>query len=168
MIGITISTLISMPFNLRPCKDSLRVIFCPGKQETTVLRYFFIMVLYVALVSVTFYCVVKGYNLEDVLTVISTFCSPLVSHKKRISILSANCSIFCLLRLNLLLLDLLDSPILVLCQGHDFEREEEVLLHLLLLLVPDRTIFHFLALVSFGHNLPDVRSSKPLERKQGC
>ena len=92
MIAITVSTLISMPFILRPCKDSLRVIFCYGKKETKLIRYFFIMVLYTALVGVTFFCVVKGYNLEDVLTVISTFTSPLVSLKKYFSVVFLNSS----------------------------------------------------------------------------
>lgn len=79
MLSMTLSTLVALPFILRPCKDSLRVIFFPEREETPVMHYGFIILLYCLLVGNTLFCIVKGLGLEDVLTVISTFTSPVVN-----------------------------------------------------------------------------------------
>lgn len=79
MLSMTISTLVALPFILRPCKDSLRVIFFPNKEETSLMHYGFIILLYCFLVANTLFCIMNGLGLETVLTVISTFTSPIVN-----------------------------------------------------------------------------------------
>lgn len=82
MISMTISTTIAMAFIVRPCKASILVILYPHdkeKREANFQHYVTIMILYFTLMIVTLVCIANNLNLETILTVISTFTSPLVS-----------------------------------------------------------------------------------------
>lgn len=81
LIVLTISSTTALPFIVRPCKSSVLVILYPNdkeKRESNTNHYITIIVLYLLLVILTFVCVVMQFNLEQILTVISTFTSPLV------------------------------------------------------------------------------------------
>jgi hypothetical protein len=82
-----------MPFILRPCKDSLRVIFYYGQEETEKMRYFFSLLLFVCMVVNSMVCVSAGLNLEDVLTLISTLTSPLVLFAFNVDVLHSAFSV---------------------------------------------------------------------------
>ena len=84
LVTMTVSTITALPFIVRPCKGSILVILFPGEQnkskrESSISHYLTIMGLYIALVVTSFICVVLKFNLEEVLTIISAFTSPLVS-----------------------------------------------------------------------------------------
>lgn len=81
---MTISTITALPFIVRPCKSSILTVIYPKeedakKRDSTSLHYITIIGLYLVLVVISFICVVNSWNLQQILTTISTFTSPLVT-----------------------------------------------------------------------------------------
>jgi amino acid permease len=116
-----ISTLTALPFILRPCEGSILIILYPKdrkKRESKTARYTTILSLYALLVVITFACIQLNFNLTQVLTMISTFTSPLVSFKIK--------------KKGLILLDVLQLPVLLQCFHHGQTREGSIQKRILL------------------------------------
>lgn len=81
LVTMTISSITSLPFIVKPCKESILVIFYPGNKEKRDSRVFgniILVLVFILLVIVSYLCVVSSFNLVQILTLISTFTSPLV------------------------------------------------------------------------------------------
>lgn len=82
LVTMTVSSITSLPFIVKPCKDSILVIFYPGNEKRRESRLFgniILLAVFVALVVISYLCVISSFNLVQILTLISTFTSPLVS-----------------------------------------------------------------------------------------